>query len=152
MADEFVIPLDRFDSAASIEARVASVPPASRGALRTTLRYLYLTDGPVNLPRARMRVAESHLEDRECLLMRWLFTRTNGSLRATYGAKALRAARAARYRCERCGFADLRALHIDHVDGRIPESACACLCANCHNIKSRERDWSGERRYSPEPP
>lgn len=95
-------------------------------------------------------MAELYLEPRERVLMRWLYNRTNGNLRATYGAKALRAARVSRYRCEHCGFADLRALHIDHVHGRTTETPCACLCANCHNIKSREHDWSGEKRDSNE--
>lgn len=76
------------------------------------------------------------MEAHERVLLRWLCTRTNGNLRSTYGAKALRAARAARYCCTSCGFADVRALHIDHVDGRIAEADCACIRANCHDIKS----------------
>lgn len=147
MTEDFAIPEDRFDNRTYIEARVSSAPAAAQGSLRTALLYLYTSDGPVNLPRERLKFAELLVESRERVLLRWLYTRTNGNLRSTYGARALRAARAARYRCISCGFADVRALHIDHIDGRIADSECACLCANCHNIKSREHDWSGERRY-----
>lgn len=148
MADHFNIPEDRFDNSDYIEARVSSAPVATQGSLRTALRYLYISKGPVNLPRERLRFAELLVEPRERVLLRWLYTRTNGNLRSTYGAKALLAARAARYRCTACGFADIRALHIDHIAGRTTDTECACLCANCHNIKSREHDWSGEKRYA----
>ena len=147
MNDDFTIPQDRFDDPSYIEDRLMSVPLEARGSLRTALLYLYASDGPINLPRGRMKVAELFAEPRERVLLRWLYTRTNGILRATYGTKALHAARVARYRCTGCGFADVRALHIDHTNGRTIESECACLCANCHNIKSREHDWSGEKRY-----
>ena len=148
MEGEFVIPLDRFDSSDYIGSRLTIAPEPAQGALRTALSYLYLSEGPINLPRDRLKLAEVHLEPRERVLARWLHTRTNGNLRSTYGAKALQAARSGRYRCAECGFADVRALHLDHVDGRVAMTEFACLCANCHNIKSREHDWSGERRYS----
>lgn len=143
-----MIPSDRFDSPEYIRRRLATAPERARGALRTALSYLYLSEGPLNLPRNRLKLAEAHLEERERILARWLQTRTNGRLRSTYGAKALQAARTEKYRCGECGFADVRALHLDHVDGRVAESSFACLCANCHNIKARTHDWSGERRYS----
>lgn len=145
---EFIIPLDRFDSPDYIRSRLALAPEPARGALRTALSYLYLSEGPMNLPRDRLKLAEADLEPRERVLARWLQTRTNGNLRSTYGARALQAARSERYRCAECGFADVRALHLDHVDGRVAGTGFACLCANCHNIKSRKHDWSGERRYS----
>lgn len=145
---DFIIPLERFDNPDYITDRLAATPESVRGVLRTALSYLYLSSGPINLPRHRLKLAERHLEPRERVLARWLQTRTNGSLRSTYGARALKAARSERYRCAECGFADVRALHLDHVDGRTVETEIACLCANCHNIKSREHDWSGERRYS----
>jgi hypothetical protein len=148
MINDFTIPEDRFDNRTYVETRVSSSPTAAQGSLRTALTYLNASDGPVNLPRERLKLAESLVEPRERVLLRWLYTRTNGNLRSTYGAKALRAARAARYRCTSCGFGDVRALHIDHVSGRTGDSECACLCANCHNIKSGEHDWSGERRYA----
>lgn len=142
---------DAFNSATVIEARVASAHGTSQGALRTALTYLYSDDGPINLPRARMMSAEQYLDSAERIIIRWLYTRTNGSLRKTYGAEALRAARTSRYRCEACGFADVRVLNIDHVDGRIAETTFACLCANCHAIKSRKFDWSGAKGGSMTP-
>ena len=148
---DFIIPMDRLDNAAYIEQRVLSVPPEAQGAVRTALTYLYSMTGPINLPRGRLVAAEPFVEAREKVLLRWLATRTNGSLRASYGTKALIAARKAQYRCSTCGYADVRALEIDHVDGRIQETEYACLCANCHRIKSRRKDWTGLRRAMPEP-
>lgn len=143
----FVVPVERFADSHYVEQRLAEVPNEARGAVRTALLYLYAPDGPLNLPRERLKIAKRFVEPRERLLLRWLYTRTNGNLRSTYGAEALAAARAARFRCTTCGFADVRALHIDHVDGRVQTTEFACICANCHNIKSRERDWSGVKRY-----
>ena len=138
----------RFNDAARIETRVATVTVPDRGALRTVLRYLYLDDGPVNLPAKRLRSAKAHLEAAELLVIRWLFTRTNGSLRSSYGAPSLQAARRARYRCQECGFPDVRVLNLDHVDGRVAGTPFTCLCANCHTIKSRAKDWTGTKRAS----
>lgn len=136
----------RFNDAAYIETRVAAVPAPDRGSLRTALRYLYLNDGPHNLPAKRLRSAKAHLEAAELLVIRWLFTRTNGRLRNSFGTPALRAARLARYRCQECGFPDIRVLNLDHVDGRVEGTPFACLCANCHTIKSRAQDWTGTKR------
>lgn len=143
----FIIPAERFDNTAHIEQRASAAPPEAQGAVRSALSYLYLNSGPVNLPRDRMKLAEPFFEPRERVLLRWLYTRTNGSLRSSYGAEALLAARRSQYRCCNCDFSDVRALNIDHVDGRTKETQCSCLCANCHTIKSREKDWSGEKRY-----
>lgn len=145
---DFSIPEDRFDNGEFIERRVSSTPVQVHGAVRTALLYLYSSSGPKNLPRERLKLAEPFVEAREKVLLRWLQTRTNGSLRATYGEKALIAARNSRYRCTGCGFSDVRALQIDHVDGRKKETAFACLCANCHCIKSRAKDWSGTRKQA----
>jgi len=144
----FSIDPPRFNDEAFIEGRVEGVPKADRGALRTTLRYLYLDDGPLNLMRDRRLAAEPYLDAAERVLVRWLATRTNGSERRNYGSLALRAARSSRYRCQRCGCADVRVLNLDHVEGRVDGAAFACLCANCHTLKSRERDWSGGRRQA----
>ncbi len=141
----YVIPQDRFDDLDYIEKRVRLVPLTSQGALRSTLKYLYLIDGPTNLPVDRRKVAELFLEPAEVLLARWLATRTNGSERKRYGANSLKQARIARYRCERCRFADVRVLELDHVYGHA-QKTFACLCANCHKIKSRKEDWTGKRR------
>jgi hypothetical protein len=145
MTEPLTIALGRFNDDVDLEARVAAVPLADRGSLRTALGYLYKDDGPVNLPRDRLLAAEPYLDAAERLVIRWLYTRTNGNLRAAYGAAALRAARCSRYRCEVCGFEDVRVLNLDHVNGRVADTPFSCLCANCHTIKSREKDWTGER-------
>ncbi|MCG8585470.1 MAG: hypothetical protein MI757_12230 [Pirellulales bacterium] len=139
---DFVIDRVCFGDVSLIDSRVAAAPHADQGALRTTLAYLYLDDGPINLPRDRLKLAERYLDQAERIVVRWLYTRTNGSERKNYGSNALLAARAARYRCESCGFSDVRVLNLDHVHGRNPDnSEFACLCANCHAIKSRGKDW-----------
>ena len=143
---EFIINRVRFDDRGFIESRVVAVPREVQGSLRTTLSYLYLTDGPVNLPKDRFDLAFDYLEPAERIVARWLYIRTNANLRATFGREALLAARNQRYRCERCSFADVRALNLDHVQGRNVNSTFACLCANCHSIKSRQQDWTGARR------
>ena len=135
--------MDRFDNPAYIASRLETAPPAARGALRTVLRYLYEGEGPINLPRLRLKSAETLLDSAEVIVARWLYTRTNGSLRASYGANAFRQARKQRYRCEHCGHADVRVLNLDHVQGRDNRDFFACLCSNCHALKSREQDWTG---------
>ena len=133
----------RFNNDRHIENRVALVRTSDRGSLRSALLFLYIDNGPRNLPRKRLLVAEPYLEPAEQLVVRWLYTRTNGRLRSKYGATALIAARASRYRCSVCKFADVRVLNLDHVSGRVDGTAFACLCANCHTIKSRKSDWTG---------
>ena len=146
MADrEYLIPMERFDNTGYIETRVSSAPLVA-GLLRTTLKYLYLSDGPINLPLDRLKASTPFLEPAELVLARWLRTRTNGSERRNYGAPALRAARRQRYRCEHCGHADVRVLNLNHIEGRKRQGDFACLCANCHMLKSRKRDWSGRTR------
>lgn len=145
-SDALTIDGGRLNDGDHIAARVAAAPDADRGALRTALSYLYLDDGPVNLPRERLLKAEAHLDPAERLVIRYLYTRTNGSLRAEFGAGSLRAARAARYRCQECRFPDVRVLTSDHVNGRVPGTPFAYLCANCHMIKSRREDWKGVKR------
>jgi hypothetical protein len=133
----------RFGDSKSIETRVEGVPDVAQGSLRTALTYLYMGDGPADLPRDHLKLAERHLDPAERILIRWLWTRTNGRLRKHYGQKSLLAARAAQYRCESCGFADVRVLNLDHIHGRESDAdEFACLCANCHTIKSRVNDWT----------
>ena len=139
--NRFLIPIDRFDDADYVESRLSNVDTSAVGSLRTALRYLYLTDGPINLPRERLKKAEPYLEPAERVVVRWLYTRTNGSLRKRYGVNALRSARRQRYRCEHCGHADVRVLNLDHVDGLGKRERFACLCTNCHCLKSRVHDW-----------
>ena len=123
----YEIPSERFDKPSYIELRVQTAPELARGSLRTALRYIYLSDGPLNLSRKRLQTAQSFVEPRERLLLHWLYNRTNGNLRSTYGSRSLIAARTSRYRCCKCGFADIRALHIDHVEGRTENTSYACL-------------------------
>lgn len=135
----------RFNNDRHIANRILLVPTAARGALRSALLYLYMDDGPRNLPRQRLLLAAPYLEAAELVVVRWLYTRTNGSLRKSYGAAALIAARTSRYRCGECKFPDVRVLNLDHIDGRVYGTGFACLCANCHAIKSRKSDWTGTK-------
>lgn len=139
--DAYVIPVERFNNSDWIEARLIKCEPSDRGSLKTTLDYLYLDSGPINLPLDRFKRAEKYLEMAERTVTRWKITQTNGSGRAKYGTSAGVEARAARYRCRQCGYADVRALHTDHVGGKLSDKGFACLCANCHSHKSREHDW-----------
>jgi hypothetical protein len=34
-------------------------------------------------------------------------------------------------------------LNLDHVEGHSKKDLFACLCSNCHCLKSRANDWSG---------
>jgi hypothetical protein len=142
----FVIPSTRFDNEKYIQKRVAAVPAAVKGCLRSLLRYLYESNDPTNSPKARYSPARRYLEAAELVLANWLRTRTNGHHRKAYGRQSLLCARSQRYRCQTCRFPDVRALHLDHVEGKIAGASFACLCANCHNIKSRKYDWTGKKR------
>jgi hypothetical protein len=143
----YVVARNRFENLPYIEQRIGLAPSPARGSLKTVLRYLYMSAGPTHLPAARFKASLPYLERVEEMLARWLRTRTDGRLKKRYGVNALKRARSAHYRCETCGFADVRALHLDHVYG-LGQKVFACLCANCHNVKSREHDWSGKKRYT----
>jgi hypothetical protein len=145
MGDLLSIDPPRFNNPAHVRERVSAAALSDRGSLQTALQYLYGDDGPTNLPRDRLKTTERYLDEAERILLRWLYTRTNGSERKNYGKAALIAARRSRYRCEGCGFADVRALNLDHVEGRTVDTPFACLCANCHTMKSRQRDWTGRK-------
>jgi hypothetical protein len=145
--DQYCIPADRFENLSHIEDRVARTLAQDQGPLRSVLKCLYLFEGPTNIPRDRLKQAHAYLDPAEVVLTRWLATRVSGSLRARYGKESLRRARLARYRCETCLFPDVRALHLDHVHGLLAKQF-ACLCANCHNIKSRKDDWDGTKKYA----
>ena len=142
-SSQYAIPGTRFNNRRYLERRVRWADAESQGALRSALRFLYESRGPENLPRDRLRRAQPYFEPRELIVSRWLYTRTNGSLRKRYGKAALQAARRARYRCQECGYSDVRALNLDHVSGHSSDRF-AYLCANCHTIKSRQVDWTGE--------
>ena len=132
----YLIPMDRFDNLDAIEDRVSAVPKEAHGSLRTALKYLYLSNGPTNLPRDRLKTSKPYLDFAEQVLVQWLYTRTNGSERRHYGKSALLAAKCQRYRCEECGHADVRVLQLHHIKGRKETGGFACLCANCHMLKS----------------
>lgn len=139
-----------FDNPQFIDDRLAIVPAKDRGCLRSLFRYIYSNEGPRNMQKARYSPVRHHLEPAEKIVAQWLRTRTNGRHRKSYGHAALRCARAARFRCQVCGFPEVRTLHLDHVEGKIAGATFACLCANCHNIKSRKSDWSGRKRIAME--
>jgi hypothetical protein len=134
------------DNENAIARRVAAADPRHAGQLRTTLSYLYLSDGPINLKAPQYRAAKQYLLPAEAVLARLLKSRTNGRSRKTYGPNCLTAARRAHYRCQICGEPDTRLLTLDHCHGRKDTSAYFLLCANCHYLKSRTYDWLGIKR------
>jgi hypothetical protein len=58
MLELFAIDRTRFNDDEYIESRTSASPVADRGSLRTALTYLYMDDGPVNLPRDRLLRAD----------------------------------------------------------------------------------------------
>jgi len=54
----YLIPMERFDNSEYIGGRVSTAPPEVAGSLRTTLKYLYMSSGPINLPRLRLKTSE----------------------------------------------------------------------------------------------
>jgi hypothetical protein len=144
---EFYVPAQHLNNTALIDLRVQDVPADSQSALRLVLSYLYLENGPTNLRKPQYLKAEPYLMPYEVILSRYLKSRTNGTGRRAYGKPALLHMRKAGYKCECCGFQDVRALNLDHVYGK-GEQVFLLLCANCHNIKSREFDWLGKKRLT----
>lgn len=144
LASEWIIPESNF-SQEYIESRLTSVVESDRAFLRSSLNYLYGTTK--TLDKERLVASEKHLTTAERILIRWLHTRSNGSERAKYGPDCVVAAKRAHFRCSHCRNPDVRVLQIDHVNGRGigVEKAFDCLCANCHMIKSREKNWSGKK-------
>ena len=138
--EHFTIDPARFNDLELIASR--SAPATARDALRAALAYLYLDDGPFTLPEQTRKAAEPHLDRPERLLLGWLAIRTKGALGDSTGERELRAARAARYRCQRCGFADVRVLNLDEIHGSLE-----CLCANCHVISTRWRRVPESQRH-----
>ncbi|WP_172198759.1 hypothetical protein [Saccharibacillus qingshengii] len=110
------------------------------------LSFLYTDEGPTKYSLKEYNKIENLFELKEKVVLRWLITRTTGRLKNEYGVKAITAARESRYRCKSCGYPDVRALHLDHIQGKIEDADFDCLCANCHNIKSRKYDWTGKPR------
>jgi hypothetical protein len=136
--EAFIIDQSWFDNGTALEQRIADAAMEDQGSLRTALTYLYLSDGPMNLPAKRRKVALPYLDVAERIALTWLYTRTNGSERKRYGIRVMPAARRARLRCERCGMPDVRTLNLDHINGRSGPTEFQVLCANCHHLKNFE--------------
>ncbi|MHB8128957.1 MAG: hypothetical protein ACYDEX_08160 [Mobilitalea sp.] len=139
--DKYIIPFERFNNQLHIEERVSSIPKEHQNLFHAVLDYLYNDNGTTNMADNKNHIIEMYLDNTEKIVAKWLKTRTNGSKKRRYGYKSLLSARSARYRCSVCGFPDIRVLELDHIDKDNPDTDFACLCANCHNIKSREMDW-----------
>lgn len=140
----FQIDRANIDNQPAIDARVAEVPESDREAFQLALGYLYLHDGPTTIPRDGKAAAEKHLNEVERFTFNWLFKRTNGKLKRFYGAPALNAVKKSEYRCVKCGFSDLRALHIEETefDEETQTQNFECVCANCNIIAAREKEMS----------
>ena len=136
---QWIIPESNF-SPAYISSRLSAAPVLVKAFLQSCFNYLYGTTK--NLDRERRVASEPYLSSAEIRVIRWLHTRSNGSERKNYGPDCVIAAKAAKYRCNRCKFPDVRVLQLDHVHGRGPgvTKEFECLCANCHVIKSAGQD------------
>lgn len=126
----------------AINDRVSRLPESDREAIGHVLRYLYLNDGPTTVPRSAKPIAERHLSDTEHVVFPWLYKRTDGKLRRLYGVKALEAVKNSDYKCARCGYGDVRALHIEKAefDEETKIQHFVCVCANCNTIGAREKE------------
>jgi hypothetical protein len=140
IGDEWILPEERFDNAALIDVRARNHDPTKRAAFSRAMRFLYMSNGAKNLSRDQMLACLPTLEAREKRAIRWIYTRTNGSERKNYGPDSIVAMRKAKFRCQRCGFPDVRTLQVDHVTGRKAKPfVFQCLCANCHSIETYDR-------------
>ena len=145
MSAEFCIPPGKLGNEGDIRERIQQAPEESRSALKTTLSYLYLEAGPINLSTRQFSVAEPFLLPSETILAKYLKSKTTGPKRPAYGGTALSHARSVGYKCQCCDYADVRVLNLDHAHGRAAQSFLL-LCANCHNLKSRRYDWHGRAK------
>jgi hypothetical protein len=134
MTEPLTIDQTRFNDTDAIEFRAAG-----NDALRATLTYLYLDDGPFTLPEETRKAAELYLDPAERLLVGWLAIRSKGYLGNSDGQAEMTAARRAQYRCEECGYPDVLVLNLDEIEGGL-----ALLCANCHVIVTRWKERPGE--------
>jgi len=143
---EYSIAPSLLDNAEAIEVRCRGLDKTVAASLSLTLRYLYLTDGPINLRNPQFNPCAELLSPAELVMVRYLKSRTNGGGRRHYGEAALRAARKAKYRCEACSNGDVRVLVLDHALGSKDVKNFFMFCADCHQIKSRLFDWTGKKR------
>ena len=157
IADEFRIAPALMNDESAIMARVAMLPVDEQVFMRAALRYIYLLSAshnsplavriPVHTPEQRKtrknalrELLHQHLSAAERQAFNNL-TKYAHSSRARYGPHAVREARAAGYCCRDCGMSDIRTLEMDHVNGSGDTTNFRLLCSNCHNIKSRQKEW-----------
>lgn len=138
-ADEFSIEKLRFNNGRYVVKRVLAVraPATVREALHATLGYLYFDEGPAYLPQEWLLTALQHLDAAERVVVRWFYTRSDGRICPRYGSEGVRIARMSRYRCDTCGYADVRVLGLERVKGRPKEIPFACLCPDCFARNAR---------------
>ena len=130
----------------AIATRLTTIEEAKRESVGAVLRYLFVSGGPKNITREQKTAAETELTPVEQFVLQWLHKRTDGKLRRHYGPGVLSAVKRALYRCERCGFADVRALNLERqrVDEASVErkNSFICICANCHTVESRAKEMA----------
>jgi len=126
----------------AIEARAAELSEEDRQVFVLVMSYLFLPDGPRSIAREDKAQAESLLNPDELFVFNWLHKRTDGKLKRMYGSNVLDTVKRARYRCETCDFADVRALNLEkgEYDEATKSQNFICLCANCNTVASRARE------------
>lgn len=143
---KFAVPSRNIGSVEHIERRCRRSGIKHPDSLKKLLEYLYLPNGRCTMTKKIYKEAEPDLTPYEKILGKYFKARTNGSGRRAYGIHSLRAAQTARFRCQACGQSDVRTLQMDHVNGRDDKTTFQMLCANCHMVKSRLFDFTGNRK------
>jgi hypothetical protein len=143
---EYTIDPASINNVKSIATRCEGLEKKVAASLKLVLSYLYLMKGPLNLRNKQFEPSKLLLSPAELVMVRYLKTRTNGNGRKRYGQPALLAARKAKYRCEACDNGDVRVLVLDHAFGREDVENFFMFCADCHQIKSRLFDWTGQKK------
>ena len=103
--------------------------------LRKVLSFIYGKTN--NCKKKSINLCAQSLNPNEIILAKWLANKVTGKGRRYYGSKAVKAAKKAKYKCEKCNLSDIRCLDIHHVENRSIK-IFQCLCANCHKIITRE--------------
>ena len=158
-----------FDKPDAIRARAGRVPAEHQELVEKALRYMFLSKGepksPILYPngqrKEKLALLAQYLTLGELRVFTYLTNRTRPypkhipdvgtvevtkSLRNNLGTGALRRMQAAFFRCESCGMPHVYTLTIDHVNGiQFDRVALQVLCANCHIIKSHNKDFHKER-------
>lgn len=137
----FQIDASLIDNQAAIDARVAELNESDRETATNILRYLYMTNGPRSIPRDQKLRPELQLSPVEQFVFQWLHKRTDGKLRKLYGAPVLETVKRSRYQCQRCGFADVRALNLEKRE-QDDQASFLCLCANCNTVEARTKEMA----------